>query len=142
MTTPADLAERLRSHPSIRSKLGIAHATRVLELTLQTAGQPGDDAAALPCDGGYDLFAGEGFIPAFIADDPWFAGWCAVMVNLSDIAAMGGRATAVIDQVWAPDAETVKPLLEGLRDAAAACDVPLVGGHTNLAAPPSALRPQ
>lgn len=135
MTTPADLAERLRSHPSIRSKLGIAHATRVLELTSQTAGRPGDDAAALPCDGGYDLFAGEGFIPAFIADDPWFAGWCAVMVNLSDIAAMGGRASAVIDQVWAPDAEAAKPLLEGLRDAAAAYGVPLVGGHTNLAAP-------
>lgn len=135
MTTPAELVERLRSHPSIRSKLGIAHATQVLELTSQTAGRPGDDAAALPCDGGYDLFAGEGFIPAFIADDPWFAGWCAVMVNLSDIAAMGGRATAVIDQVWAPDAEAVKPLLEGLRDASAVYGVPLVGGHTNLAAP-------
>ncbi|WP_179378049.1 sll0787 family AIR synthase-like protein [Jannaschia marina] len=133
--SPAELAARLRAHPSIRSKLGIAPATRVLGLTAQSLGRPGDDAAALPRPGGYDLLAGEGFIPAFLEDDPWFAGWCGVMVNLSDIAAMGGRATAVVDQVWAPRAETVAPLLRGLRDASSAYGVPLVGGHTNLAAP-------
>ncbi|QEW18020.1 thiamine monophosphate kinase [Marinibacterium anthonyi] len=135
MTDVEGLAQRLAAHPSIRSKLGIARATRALGLTSQTAGRPGDDAAILPREGGYDLLAGEGFIPAFVADDPWFAGWCAVMVNLSDIAAMGGRATAIIDQVWAPDAAAAAPMLAGLRDACAAYGVPLVGGHTNLAAP-------
>ncbi|MBB94953.1 MAG: AIR synthase [Rhodobacteraceae bacterium] len=136
MTPPvAELADRLAAHPSIRSKLGIARSTRALGLTADHAGRPGDDAAALPCEGGYDLLAGEGFIPAFVEADPWFAGWCAVMVNLSDIAAMGGRSTAIVNQVWAPDAEKAAPLLAGLRDAAAAYDVPLVGGHTNLAAP-------
>ncbi|MCA0996964.1 sll0787 family AIR synthase-like protein [Alloyangia pacifica] len=129
------LAGRLRDHPSIRSKLGIARATRALGLSAASDGRPGDDAAALPRDGGFDLLAGEGFIPAFIEDDPWFAGWCAVMVNLSDIAAMGGRSAAVVDQVWAPSAEAAAPLLQGLRDASAAYGVPLVGGHTNLSAP-------
>lgn len=129
------LAERLRDHPSIRSKLGIARATRALGLSAASDGRPGDDAAALPCGGGYDLLAGEGFIPAFIEDDPWFAGWCAVMVNLSDIAAMGGRSAALVDQVWAPSTEAAAPLLQGLRDASAAYGVPLVGGHTNLSAP-------
>lgn len=132
--TLEEMAGRLRSHPSIRSKLGIASATKALGLTALSDGRPGDDAAALPCDGGYDLLAGEGFIPAFIEDDPWFAGWCAVMVNLSDIAAMGGRSTAVIDQVWAPSAKAAAPLLQGLCDASAAYGVPLVGGHTNLSA--------
>ncbi|MBU2868362.1 sll0787 family AIR synthase-like protein [Pacificibacter marinus] len=129
-----EMAGRLRAHPSIRSKLGIASATRGLGLTALSYGRPGDDAAALPCSGGYDLLAGEGFIPAFIKDDPWFAGWCAVMVNLSDIAAMGGRSTAVIDQIWAPSAKDAAPLLQGMRDASAAYGVPLVGGHTNLSA--------
>ena len=129
------MAEALREHPSIRSKLGIADATRALGLDAASAGRVGDDAAALPNGDGWDLIAGEGFIPAFVADDPWFAGWCAVMVNLSDIAAMGGRATALVDQVWAPDAEIAAPVLKGLRDACAAFGVPLVGGHTNLAAP-------
>ncbi|MEP1768433.1 MAG: sll0787 family AIR synthase-like protein [Sulfitobacter sp.] len=135
MTALSDIATRLREHPSICSKLAIAQATQALGLTSDSVGRPGDDAAALACIGGFDLFAGEGFIPAFIEDDPWFAGWCAVMVNLSDIAAMGGRATAVIDQVWAPDAKTAAPLLQGLQDAATAYGVPLVGGHTNLSSP-------
>lgn len=129
------LADRLRAHPSIRSKLAIAGATRGLGLTASAPGRPGDDAAVLPRGEGFDLLAGEGFIPAFVADDPWFAGWCAVMVNLSDIAAMGGRATALVDQVWAPDAAAATPLLQGMRDASAAYGVPLVGGHTNFAAP-------
>lgn len=128
------LAQTLRDHPSIRSKLGIARATRALGLSQSSTGRPGDDAAPLPRDGGYDLLAGEGFIPGFVNDDPWFAGWCAVMVNLSDIAAMGGRAVALVDQVWAPDAEAAAPLMQGLRDASAAYGVPIVGGHTNYAA--------
>lgn len=96
----------------------------------------GPETTPPPCrrtDGGFDLVAGEGFIPGFVNDDPWFAGWCAVMVNLSDIAAMGGRSVALVDQVWAPDAETAQPLMQGLRDASAAYGVPIVGGHTNFA---------
>ncbi|MEY8880165.1 AIR synthase related protein [Donghicola sp. XS_ASV15] len=130
-----DLAQGLRDHPSIRSKLGIAKATQALGLSAASDGRPGDDAAPLPRDGGFDLLAGEGFIPAFVADDPWFAGWCAMMVNLSDIAAMGGRPVALVDQVWAPDEDAAAPLLHGLRDASAAYGVPVVGGHTNYNAP-------
>ncbi|MBO9123797.1 MULTISPECIES: sll0787 family AIR synthase-like protein [unclassified Rhizobium] len=130
------LATGLAAHPSIRSKLDIAGTTRALSLSAGTTGMPGDDAAAIPGrNGGWDLFAGEGFMPQFVQDDPWFAGWCGVMVNLSDIAAMGGRATALLDAVWAPDPVSAEPLLSGLRDAAAAYGVPIVGGHTNLRSP-------
>ncbi|WP_376870184.1 sll0787 family AIR synthase-like protein [Albirhodobacter sp. R86504] len=128
------LAKALRTHPSLRSKLAIGQAAVALGLCGDSLGHPGDDAAVLPRADGYDLLAGEGFIPAFVQDDPWFAGWCGVMVNLSDIAAMGGRAVALIDQIWAPDAKTAAPLLAGLRAAANAYGVPLVGGHTNFAA--------
>ena len=127
-----DLAQRLNTHPAIRSKTGIAEATLALGLNANSAGRPGDDAAPLPRAGGYDLLAGEGFIPAFVKDDPWFAGWCAMMVNLSDIAAMGGRSVAMVDHIWAPNADAAAPLLKGLRDASEAYGVPLVGGHTNL----------
>ncbi len=132
--TPAEIAEALRAHPAIRSKLGIARAADMLGLTGDAPGAPGDDAAMIETGEGFDLLAGEGFIPGFVKADPWFAGWCGVMVNLSDIAAMGGRATALIDQVWAPDADTAAPLMQGLREAAEAYGVPVVGGHTNFAA--------
>lgn len=127
------LAAALAAHPSIRSKLDIAGTTRALSLSAGAPGMPGDDAAAIPApDGNWDLLAGEGFMPQFVQDDPWFAGWCGVMVNLSDIAAMGGRPTALLDAVWAPDAASAEPLLTGLRDAVMAYGVPIVGGHTNL----------
>lgn len=133
---PQALADSLRAHPSIRGKLAIGRATGALGLSFDSAGRPGDDAAALEnAAGGWDLLAGEGFIPAFVADDPWFAGWCGVMVNLSDIAAMGGWAVALVDQVWAPSPEAARPLLAGLKAASQAYGVPIVGGHTNFGAP-------
>ena len=61
----------------------------------------GDDCAAIPDGDGYLLFAIEGFMNEFVAGDPWFAGWCGVMVNISDVAAMGGRPIAVVDAIWA-----------------------------------------
>jgi uncharacterized protein len=132
---PEQLAAALRGHPAIRSKLAIAGAAAVLGIGANTLGRPGDDAAILERpEGGFDLLAGEGFISAFVNDDPWFAGWCGVMVNLSDIAAMGGRAVGVIDQVWSPGAQAAVALLSGLHDAAAAYGVPVLGGHTNFSA--------
>lgn len=128
----AALVAALRAHPSIRGKLDIAESCAALGLGPVAPGLPGDDCAVLPTSEGFDLFAAEGFINAFVAADPWFAGWCGVMVNVSDVLAMGGRPVAVTDAVWAPDAASAAPLLAGLRAAAAAYGVPVVGGHTNL----------
>lgn len=122
----------LRDHPSIRGKLDIAETTGTLGLTADSTGQPGDDCAVLPREDGYDLFACEGFINAFVQADPWFAGWCGVMVNISDILSMGGRPRCVTNAIWAPNAEQAQPVLAGMKAAAQAYDVPIVGGHTNL----------
>jgi uncharacterized protein len=74
---------------------------------------------------------GAGFINEFVARDPWFAGWCGVMVNISDVAAMGGRPIAVVDAVWGAGDAGAAPILDGLKAAAQAYSVPVVGGHTN-----------
>jgi AIR synthase-related protein len=58
-----------------------------------------------------------------------------VMVNASDVYAMGGRPVAVVDAVWSKGALTAAPVLRGLADAAAIYDIPVVGGHSNLRAP-------
>jgi len=54
------------------------------------------------------------------------------MVNLSDIAAMGGRPIAVVDAVWANGDVVAGQILDGLSAAARAYGVPIVGGHSNL----------
>ncbi|MCV6598143.1 MAG: sll0787 family AIR synthase-like protein [Mangrovicoccus sp.] len=126
------LVRGLRAHPSIRGKLDIRDSTETLGLTAQSPGAPGDDAAVLPRGDGYDLMATEGFINGFVQADPWFAGWCGVMVNISDILAMGGRPSAITNALWAPDATAATPVLAGMKAASAAYGVPIVGGHTNL----------
>nr|WP_256581408.1 MULTISPECIES: sll0787 family AIR synthase-like protein [unclassified Pseudomonas] len=72
-------------------------------------------------------------LPAFVAKAPWFAGWSAVMANVSDIAAMGGRATAVVNAYWHHDVDAAAEVLRGVRDACEHYGLLLAGGHTSLA---------
>jgi AIR synthase-related protein len=90
----------------------------------------GDDCAAVPDGTGFLLLAAEGMLPSFVADDPWFAGYSAVMVNISDVAAMGGRALAIVDVLWSPGPAGAEAIWEGMNAAAGAYGVPVVGGHT------------
>ena len=95
----------------------------------------GDDCAAIPdgsgSEAGYLLFAIEGLVEDFIHKMPWFAGYCAVMVNVSDIYAMGGRPIAVVDALWSRGMDPAAKVLEGMARASAVYGVPIVGGHSN-----------
>jgi uncharacterized protein len=126
------LAERLRSSSGLAAKSDIASVAQSLGLSSDDVIPVGDDCAAIPDGDGYLLFAIEGFMNEFVAGDPWFAGWCGAMVNISDIAAMGGRPIAVVNAIWADGEANAAPVLRGLRDAATAFGVPVVGGHTNV----------
>ena len=135
VTSLAALASTLRHGIGLQHKQDIAPVIEALGLRHADI-RVGDDCAAIP-DGpaaegrGWLLLAIEGFLPAFVAREPFFAGYCGIMVNLSDIAAMGGRPVAVVDAVWSRDADHAAPILDGLRAAAAIYGVPIVGGHTN-----------
>ncbi|OYV36391.1 MAG: hypothetical protein B7Z80_15705 [Rhodospirillales bacterium 20-64-7] len=129
------LIAQLRGAAGTAHKRDIAPVLQRLGLGAQSAVAVGDDCAALPDGDGFLLLAIEGFMPGFIAADPYFAGFCGVMVNLSDIAAMGGRAVAVVDAIWSSEAQKAAPILDGLAAAAEAYGVPVVGGHSNTRAP-------
>jgi AIR synthase-related protein len=126
------IVETLRSSRGIAAKADIAGVAARLGLSGTDTIPVGDDCAAIPDGDGYLLLAIEGFINEFVAADPWFAGWCGVMVNISDIVAMGGRPIALVDAIWSAGDAAADPILQGLRAAAAAFGTPLVGGHTNL----------
>lgn len=130
MTALQSLCAALRDHPNVAEKLGIA---RAYSPALGVAGgiPIGDDTAAIPDGRGYLLFAAEGMMESFIQLDPWFAGYCAVMVNLSDVAAMGGQPTAIVDVLWThQDSPLLPAIWAGMKAAAEAYGVPIVGGHT------------
>ena len=138
MTAGFDLQALARQ---IRDARGLAHKRDIdavvtrLGLNARNARVPvGDDCAAIPDGDGHLLLAIEGFLDSFVAADPYFAGYCGIMVNLSDVAAMGGRPLAVVDALWSRDDAAADPVLAGLADAAALYGVPIVGGHTNTRA--------
>jgi AIR synthase-related protein len=134
----AALVERLRQTLGIQNKQDIQLAARYLH---PADGQVplGDDCAAIRRGDRYLLLAAEGMLPSLVTAEPWFAGWCAIMVNISDIYAMGGVPIAVVDTLWAASAGVGQDLWRGMRDASAAYGVPIVGGHTNGHSPYNAL---
>lgn len=137
--TEATLAELAAS---IRESRGVAHK-RDIDAVMRTLGNHpmlanatnvipvGDDCAAIPDGDGFLLFAIEGFINEFVEKEPWFAGYCGVMVNVSDIYAMGGRPIAIVDALWSRDGDAAQPILDGLAEASRVYKVPVVGGHSN-----------
>jgi len=132
MTLP-ELASHLRATRGVHHKLDIQHAQRFLG-DGASAIPLGDDCAAIPDGDGHLLFAIEGLLGEFVTAEPWFAGYCAVMVNVSDIYSMGGRPIAIVDALWTSDAARPQKIFQGITEAAGKYGVPIVGGHTNVRA--------
>jgi AIR synthase-related protein len=129
---------QLRHSLGLQHKQDIQQAARHLGAATESI-QLGDDCAAIPRGDRTLLLAAEGMLPQLVAEEPWFAGWCAVMVNVSDIYAMGGVPIAIVDTLWADASEHSDALWAGMQAAAAAYQVPIVGGHTNRHSPYTAL---
>jgi AIR synthase-related protein len=129
---------------SLRESRGFRHKTDIVDVVgslarrlpggtrdLAQAVALGDDCAALADGDGYLLFAIEGMVSDFVSAMPWFAGYSSVMVNVSDIYAMGGRPLAVVDALWSQGIGAAEDVLAGMAAASVAYGVPIVGGHTN-----------
>ncbi|GAA1389034.1 GNAT family N-acetyltransferase [Pseudonocardia kongjuensis] len=100
---------------------------------LGPAGFVGDDGAPVP---GTDLVACcDAIVPAMVERDPEWAGWAGVLVNVNDLAAMGATPIGLLDALGARDASFAHRVLSGVRAAADAYGVPLLGGHTQLDVP-------
>lgn len=133
-----ELVASLRESRGFRHKTDIAGVVSSLAQRLPGGagdlGQAvalGDDCAALVDGDGYLLFAIEGMVSDFVSAMPWFAGYSSVMVNVSDIYAMGGRPLAVVDALWSDGIDAAHEVLAGMAAASVAYGVPIVGGHTN-----------
>jgi len=73
--------------------------------------------------------AADGILQDLVKRNPYWAGYCAVLVNVNDIAAMGGHSIAMVNVLSCADEEVRARIVEGMK---AACDkfgVPMVGGH-------------
>lgn len=126
-----ELATQLRQSLGVLQKQDIQGVARFLSQQVADNILLGDDCAAIPDQDGYLLLAAEGMWPLLVETEPWFAGWCSIMVNVSDIYAMGGRPIAIVDTIWGTSQAAAEPVWAGMMAASQAYNVPIVGGHTN-----------
>jgi AIR synthase-related protein len=131
------LCDELRTLPEIAAKMAIKIAASFCaeqnNLTLeQRYAMPGDDCAAFKTADGFQLLAMEGMLPDFVRTDPRAAGWSSVMVNISDIAAMGGRPTAIVNSYWHNDEEASAILLKHMKRACDIFGIQFAGGHSSI----------
>lgn len=133
-------------HPHLLMDWPVARVQRLVDatkaalgglLTEVATGVPdgflGDDAAPVP--GTALVAACDAILPSMVERDPEWAGWCSVLVNLNDLAAMGATPVGLLDAVGARDASFARRVLRGLHEAARAWGVPVLGGHTQLGVP-------
>lgn len=129
MTLP-ELVLALRGAEVLRNKSRIRPMAEIFaELSSAFGIRNGDDAAAIPDGDGYLLLAAEGITADIVRQNPYLAGKCAVLANVNDIYAMGGRPLAMVDVIGTPDEASAREMCRGMRDNAARYRVPVVGGH-------------
>src|SRR5262249_61601972 len=99
---------------AVKSPLG----PLLLGLSPGGAGFVGDDGVPVP---GSDLVAAcDAIAPSMVERDPEWAGWCSVLVNVNDLAAMGATPVGLLDALAARDASHATRVLAGRRRAARA----------------------
>ncbi len=92
----------------------------------------GDDAAIIGIDGeNAILLAADGIWGKLLEKDPKWAGYCSVLVNANDIAAMGGVPIAMTNIISMNNKKIGKEVLKGIREGVDKFGIPMIGGHTH-----------
>jgi putative methanogenesis marker protein 2 len=138
------IAKEIREFEGVTRKKPIADLINIFESVRSEYSNSvvdfGDDAAVIDIGGeDYILFAADGIWGRLVNASPWWAGYTSVLVNVNDIAAMGGRPVAMVNVLSSDNKHACKELLRGIRDGIAKFGVPMVGGHLHPDTPYTSL---
>ncbi len=134
------IAQAVRTYDGVRRKSEIGAMVRDLQIESQAVvASFGEDAAVIKNGTDALLLAADGIWSKLMDADPYWAGYCAVLVNIHDIAAMGGKPLAMVD-VFSISNDTIKKqVIQGMHDASRQFGVPIVGGHLHPDTPYSVI---
>jgi hypothetical protein len=138
------LIDSVRNFEGITRKNLIKDVTGLLEETYNISGKTllgfGDDASALEIGNSQVLLmAADGMWGKLMEADPWWAGYCSVLVNVNDIAAMGGIPLGMTNVLSTMDKEICSKIMDGINEGVKKFGVPMVGGHVHPDAPYNSL---
>ena len=125
------LVKGIREYKGVTRKGPIADVASTLLPSIKGAilATYGEDAAVIKCGREILLMAADGIREDLVRKNPYWAGYCAVLVNVNDIAAMGGFPVAMVNVLACSDEDARAKIVKGMRDACEKFGVPMVGGH-------------
>ena len=136
--SPETIAKAVREYAGVTRKHAIGSiikSFRFDEGAPNVVASFGEDAALIQNNDEGLLLAADGIWSKLMEADPYWAGFCAVLVNIHDIAAMGGKPLAMVDILSINSDEMCKEVSRGMVDASNLFGVPIVGGHLHPDAP-------
>ena len=134
------IAKTVQEYEGVKRKHAIGRMVRALQIDApHVVASFGEDAAVIEHNGEALLLAADGIWSRLMEADPYWAGYCSVLVNIHDIAAMGGRPIAMVDVFSMSENVTQDKVVKGMHDASAQFGVPIVGGHLHPDAPYSVI---
>ncbi len=127
----------LKSYPGYTRKRVIGQwvnglLQKACEMPLADVIPIGDDTGGVRFGDEYLLCSAEAIFPPLF-DDPYFAGFCSVVVCVNDIYAMGGHPLGILLVVYAGgfDDRTRGLFIDGFSSGLRHYSLPLLGGHTS-----------
>jgi len=131
------VARAVREYEGVTRKREIGDMIRSLRIeSPDVIASFGEDAAVIRHNAEDALLlAADGIWSRLMEADPFWAGYCAVLVNVHDIAAMGGRPVAMVDVLSSTNDRIRDEVTRGMVTASAQFGVPIVGGHLHPETP-------
>lgn len=128
------LVKSIQEFEGVSRKSSIDNVVSLLKESYNVSGNVvidiGDDSSAIDIGNNQViLLAADGIWGQIMNVNPYWAGYCAVLVNVNDIAAMGGKPLAMVNIMSICNDEIYGELLNGIKDGCLKFGVPMVGGH-------------
>jgi len=129
----SDVITELRNYEGLKRKRAVGTLIKALEY--YTGGREdilasfGEDAAVIGLNSEEVLLLAADGIWSRLMSDPEWAGYCAVLVNIHDIAAMGGEPVAMVDVLSISSKTKCYAITTGIRKGIEKFGIPIVGGH-------------
>lgn len=129
-----NLVKEIQEFEGVSRKSSIDNVINLLSEAYNVSGDViidiGDDASAVDIGNNQViLVAADGIWGQIMNVNPYWAGYCSVLVNVNDIAAMGGKPLAMVNIMSINNDEIYEELLTGIKDGCLKFGVPMVGGH-------------
>ena len=127
------IVKEIKGYPGVTRKKIISDVVKFFPISddSKLIAALGEDAAVI--DHGEDalLLAADGIMEDLMEKNAFWAGYCSVLVNVNDIAAMGGLPLGMVSVISMKEGKVLTEVLEGIKAGIEKFGVPMVGGHTH-----------